>query len=100
MYDVDASGQAEGCVRATPVSQLGKCFSLKGGETVVLQTCYSQLPGHGVRMQFGGGPRWGKKADELGIPNTSLQNYGFTTTSDMQGASDENPVMPFLTPIR
>jgi len=99
-YDADASGQAGKCVKHIPSEQLGKCFSMHHGETVLLNICYSQLPGQGVRMQYGGAPHWGEQAEMLGITNSTLKNYGFVTTSDMHGGSDDAPVMPFLTPLQ
>ena len=40
---------------------------------VTLQTCYSQLPGQGIRMQYGGASKWGDKALKLGITIATLK---------------------------
>lgn len=84
-YDAAATG-ARACIDAIPREQLGQCTRLQPGDHIELHTCYSQFPGQGVLLRFGGAPYWQDLATKLGLQNTAmLQSHGFSIRSTVPG---------------
>lgn len=88
------------CSTTTSASHTGVCLLLAAGESITLDTCYSQFITDGVRVHFGGAPAWGKDASQYSLDAAAQLQYGMVVRSEMRGMSDASPIALTGMPIK